>query len=116
MTLPIPGPTAYYQPVRIIGVTATQIHLDNGRVFRRADLTAIGYTEAEKRAGAFVARLLPDTHPHYRAARDQHIANLLRSTATQQLRQWQRYPFSHTTARNAASALTNLADHLDPKD
>jgi hypothetical protein len=116
MTLPIPGPTPYYQPVRIIGHTPTQVHLDNGRKFRRADLTAIGYTEDEKRAGAFVARLIPDTHPYYRTARDQHIANLLRTTAIQQLRDWQRYPYSHTAARRAASALTTLADHLDPKD
>lgn len=116
MSLPTLAPIPLYLPVRIVEVTPTLVRTDNGRKFRRADLTAIGYTEDEKRAGGFVARLIPDTHPYYRTARDQHIANLLRTTAHQQLRQWQRYPYSHTTARNAAAALTSLADHLDPKD
>lgn len=116
MSLPTLAPTPLYEPVRITQVTATLVRADNGRTFRRNDLSATEYTEDERRAGNFVARLIPDTHPYYPKAHHQHVANQLRTAAIGRIRQWQRYPYSHTTARTAANALEELADHLDPED
>lgn len=112
ITAPTLSTIPQYEATTIGRVMQTQVETKGGRKFRLADLEAVGITDHDRRAGCFIPRLIPEWHPDYPAARDQHCANVLQSQAYRSIKGWQRFPQDPQAAEQAATSLLILSHYL----
>ena len=110
ITVPTLSPIPLYHETIITDVLSRHVVILDGRKFRKDSREQVLMTEADKMAGGFVARIIPEWHEDFPEAADQHTANLLRADAWEAMKHWQRYPFDPEAASLASIHLTALGN------